>query len=263
MRSYRDLWLWLGGLFLALVPFPAAIAIASYAKLTNYSVLLNRWMLVSLAFFLAAFACFFGAIKGLRFPPWKKITFPDIKIHVYGAGFEVVERVITVPGASSNLVTKETLWLFMVRIVNMEAEQNASLTVRLYAKLVPGSFDDVLEMVCTPPDWSLSPDLGLNPIQMPFVLEPGNTVGGHLPYVMPPFLKFASPPSGHLELEDHVTGKRVLIPAQMGADAFDKRTMVPSSHGIPIPEERYRTLAWPPMPFEGVVRFFRNIFPPL
>src|SRR5208283_2086883 len=58
MRSYRDLWLWLGALFLALVPFPAAIAIAYYAKLTHYSVLLNRWMLVSLVFFLAAFGCF-------------------------------------------------------------------------------------------------------------------------------------------------------------------------------------------------------------
>jgi hypothetical protein len=261
MRSYRDLWLWLGALFLALVPFPAAIAIAYYAKLTNYSVLLNRWMLASLAFFLAAFVCFFGAIKGLRFPPWKKITFPDIKIDVYGAGFTVAQRVITIPGASSSLVTNETLQLFMVRIVNMEAEQNASLTVRLYAKLVPSSFGNVPEMVCTPPDWSLSPDLDLNPIQMPLVLEPGNAKGGHLPYVMPSYLKFASPPSGHLELDDHVTGKRVLIPAQMGA--FDKRTMVPSSYGIPISEERYRTLAWPPMPFEGVVRFFRNIFPPL
>ena len=71
MRSYRDLWLWLGGLFLVLLPFPAAIAIAYYAKLSNYSILMNRWMLVSLVFFLAAFACFFGAIKGLRFPRGK------------------------------------------------------------------------------------------------------------------------------------------------------------------------------------------------
>lgn len=89
MRSYRDLWLWLGGLFLALVPFPAAIGIASYAKLTNYSVLLNRWMLASLVLFFIAFGCFLGAIKGLRFPPWKKITFPDIKIDVYGTGSKV------------------------------------------------------------------------------------------------------------------------------------------------------------------------------
>ena len=128
MRSYRDLWLWLGGLFLALVPFPAAIAIASYAKLTNYSVLLNRWMFASLVLFFAAFGCFLGAIKGLRFPPWKKITFPDIKFDVYGAGFNVTQHVITIPGASSSLVTNETLQVFMGRIVNMEAEQNASLT---------------------------------------------------------------------------------------------------------------------------------------
>ena len=204
---------------------------------------------------------FLGAIKGLRFPPWKKIAFPDIKIHVYGAGFKVAERVITVPGASMDRVTREALQLFMVRIVNMEAEQNASLTVRFYAKLVPGSFSDAEEMVCPPPDWELSPTLNLKPIPMPYVLEPGNAVGGHLPYVMQSFLEFTSPASGHLELEEHITGKRVLIPAQMGE--FDKRTMVPSSHGIAIPKERYRTLAWPPMPFEGIARFFRHIFPPL
>jgi hypothetical protein len=83
MRSYRDLWLWLGGLFLVLVPFPAAIAIAYYLKLTSYSVLLNWWMLASLVFFLAAFGCFLGAIMDLRFPPWKKITFPDVRVHIY------------------------------------------------------------------------------------------------------------------------------------------------------------------------------------
>ena len=112
MRSYRDLWLWLGALFLALVPFPAAIAIAYYAKLTNYSVLVNRWMLASLVLFFAAFGCFWGAIKGLRFPPWKRITFPDVRVHIYGDGTLITDRVVTVRGASSDLVIPETLKVF-------------------------------------------------------------------------------------------------------------------------------------------------------
>jgi hypothetical protein len=123
MRSYRDFWLWLGGLFLVLLPFPAAIAIAYYAKLTNYSVLMNRWMLASLAFFLAAFACFFCAIKGTRMPPWKKIRFPNIKVDIYGEGFANTERVIMEPGASSEFIMMETLKRYMVRIINVEEEQ--------------------------------------------------------------------------------------------------------------------------------------------
>ena len=227
MRSYRDLWLWLGALFLALVPFPAAIAIAYYAKLTNYSVLTNRWMPLSLVFFLAAFGCFLGAIKGLRFPPWKKITFPDVKVNIYGERTLITDRVVTVRGANSGTATPETLKVFMARIVNMEGEQNASLTVRLYVELVPGSFGDAQEMICTPPDWELSPTSNLNPIQMPIGLAPGTAVGGDLPYVMTSYFDFASPFSAHLEIEDHVTGKRVRIPAHMGE--YGKGTMVPST----------------------------------
>lgn len=241
-----------------LLPFPAAIAIAYYAKLSNYSILMNRWMLVSLVFFLAAFACFFGAIKGLRFPPWKRIAFPDIKFHVYGGGFKVVERVVTNPGASSSLVIQETLQLFRVRIINVEAEQNASLTIRLYAKLKPGSFDDIPDTICTPPDWFLSPDLGLNPIEMPVVLEPGKAKGGHLVYVIAPYFEYASSP-GRLEIEDHVTGKRVRIPAQMGM--YDKETMIPSSGSIEIAEQPIVTPKWPPTPFEYIAGLFLDMFP--
>lgn len=223
-------------------------------------------------FFLAAFGCFLGAIRGLRFPPWRKITFPDIKIDVYGGGFEVTERVINMPGASSDIVTNEMIQLFMVRVVNMEAEQNASLTVRLYAKLAPGSFGYALEMICTPPDWKLSLALDQNQIQMPIGLEPGTAVGGYLPYVMTSYFSFANPFTGDLELEDHVTGKRVRIPANGGK--FDKRTMVPSSGGIRFSEARNVTQElpsipfrgspeWPPLPFSGIVRFFRQIFPSL
>ena len=96
-----------------MVPFPAAISIAYYAKLTNYPLVLNWWMLVSLMFFLAAFACFSCAIKGFRMPPWKKIEFPDIQVDLYGLGFMSIPRTIAVAGivpeASGVITTTESL----------------------------------------------------------------------------------------------------------------------------------------------------------
>src|SRR6202034_2358944 len=63
VRSYRELWLWLGGLFLTLFVFLAAVAIAYFLKQENYSLFLNGWMLGALICFLASYACFFGAIR--------------------------------------------------------------------------------------------------------------------------------------------------------------------------------------------------------
>ena len=48
------LWLWLGGLFLALFALLTAIAIASFVKDAHYSVLLNWWMLGALLAFLTS-----------------------------------------------------------------------------------------------------------------------------------------------------------------------------------------------------------------
>lgn len=73
-----------------------------------------------MVFFLAAFGCFLGAISGLRFPPWKKIGFPSIKFDIYGDGILKTDQVITIAGASGDLVIPETLKVFRVRIVNME-----------------------------------------------------------------------------------------------------------------------------------------------
>jgi len=100
--------------------------------------------------------------------------------------------VITIAGANGDLVIHETLKVFRVRIVKMEAEQDASLTPLLYVKLVPGSFGDALEMICTPPNWALPPTLDLTPIQIPIVLQPGTAVGGDLPCVLTKYLNFAS-----------------------------------------------------------------------
>jgi hypothetical protein len=208
----------------------AAIALAYFTKEQHFSLYTSWQMLAALAVFVLAFACFLGAIFRWPFPPWKKPGFPNVKVRIDGSGITNAERTIYTPGG--NILVKGTakLQVFKVRIVNLEDEQNANLTIRLFAKLGPGSFGDVLEAVCTPPDWQLSPTLNIAPIRMPIFLQPGSAIGGDLVYVMMGTYQYA-PVSGRLELEDHVTGKRVSIPAHMGS--FHKRAMVPS-HGLKV-----------------------------
>jgi hypothetical protein len=63
----------------------AAIAVAYFAKVKDCP-LNNPWMWAAGVAFIAAFTCFFGAIKRWPFPPWVKISFPNISLNVYGTG---------------------------------------------------------------------------------------------------------------------------------------------------------------------------------
>jgi hypothetical protein len=226
VRSYRELWLWLGGLFLALFPLLAAIAIAYFAKDKHYSLIWNGWMLGAIVSFLAAFTCFFGAIRGWPLPPLVKPEFPDIRVEIYGTGSMDTER-----EASTGLTVPADLRSFNVRFTNAEAERNASLTVLLYITLIPGSWGRVGEAACPPPDWALPPSLGLSPISMPFPLSPGEAAGGQLVYEVPAYYldKIAEPIKARLELWDHVTGKRVNVRAEIGS--HDRNQMTPSPGG--------------------------------
>jgi hypothetical protein len=69
-----------------------------------------------------------------------------------------------------------------VRITNLETEQNASLTISLFVRLVPGSRGQIGESIWTVPDWPLDPTFGLDQIEMPIILPPGVTKGGDLVY---------------------------------------------------------------------------------
>jgi hypothetical protein len=64
---------------------------------------------------------------------------------------------------------------------------------------------------------------------MPFELPPGSTLAGHLVYEIPRYYldKIAEPVDARLELWDHVTEKRMTVPAQIGS--YDKSRMIPSS----------------------------------
>ena len=224
MRSYRDLWLWLGGLFLTLFAFLTAVAIAYFVKEANYSLFLNGWMLGALLTFLAAFSCFYGAIKAWPFPPGAKPAFPSIEVEIFGAGSIDTQR-----EAGTGLAVPARLQTFSSRFANIGTDGTASLTVLLYVKLIPGSWGRVGEALCPPPDWTLTPSLSLTPINMPFELPPGSAIEGHLVYEIPGYYldKIGEPLSARLELWDHVTGKRMSMPAEIGST--DKSRMVPSS----------------------------------
>ena len=238
MRSYRELWLWLGGLFLTLFLFLAAVAIAYFAKGTHYSLFLNGWMLGAFICFIAAYACFFASLKGWAFPLAARPGFPDIEVEVYGTG-----SLDTQHESESGLPVPAHLRSFHARLKNAGASQEASLTALLYLKLVPGSWGRVGEAVCPPPDWPLPSSLGLTPIGMPLELPPGGAASGHLVYEVPGYYldKIAEPVSMRLELWDHLSGKRMTVPTEIGS--HDKHQMTPSSGGAELLGPEYQNQA--------------------
>lgn len=229
MRSYREFWLWLGGLCLTLFAFFTAVAIAFFAKGKNYSLLMNGWMLGALLAFLAAYASFFAAIKSWSVPQTARQAFPALEIEVFG-----ISSIDTQREADSGLAVAAQLRSLTVRLRNREAQQRASVTVQLYVKLVPGSWGRVGEALCPSPDWPLPPSLGLNPLRMPLDLAPGADVSGHLVYEIPGYYadKIAQPLRARLELWDHVTDRRMTVPAEIGS--HDKSRMVTSSGAAEI-----------------------------
>jgi hypothetical protein len=236
VRSYRWHWLWLGGLFLTLFAFLAAVAIAYFLKQPGNSLFGNGWMAGALVCFIAAFACLLGAVSGWSFPPVVKPEFPAVEVEIYGAGSLDTQR-----ESESGLPVPASLRSFNTRFTNTTAGQQARLTVLLYLKLVPGSWGRVGEAVCPPPDWPLPPSLGLNPISMPFDLPPGSTVSGHLVYEIPGYYldKIEQPLGARLELWDHLTDRRVSLPAEIGSHGRSR--MVPSHGGAEVLGPEYES----------------------
>lgn len=229
MRSYRELWIWLGGLFLTLFAFLTAVAISYFLKEPSYSLFRNPWMPLAILSFLIAFAAFFAATKSWAFPQVVKDGFPDITVDIVSAGSTDTER-----EASSGLDVPAHLRSFHARFANTEADRSANLSVTMYVKLVAGSWGRAGEAVCPPPSWTLPPSLGLSPMSMPFELAPGKDAGGQLVFEVPRYYqsKLANPLAARLEITDHITGRRVSIPAALGH--YDKTAMVASSGGAEI-----------------------------
>jgi hypothetical protein len=239
VRSHREFWLWLGGIFLTLFALFTAVAIAYFAKDKSYSLFLNGWMLVALLSLIAAHASFFGAIRSWPLPLSARPArpaFPALEIEIHGASTIDAQR-----EADSGLAVTARLRSFTVTLRSAEIEQRASVTVLLYVKLVPGSWGRVGEAVCPVPDWSLPPSLSLHPMPMPIDLPPGDRASGQLVYEIPGYYldKLAAPTSARLELWDHVTDQRMTVPAEIGG--HDRSTMVPSSGSAEILGPEYES----------------------
>ncbi|HWG60439.1 MAG TPA: hypothetical protein VG253_01885 [Streptosporangiaceae bacterium] len=237
MRSYRELWAWLGGLFLVVFAFLAAIAIAYFLKGPHSALFGNGWMLAAGISFLVAFTCFFGAVMNWPIRPWERPGFPAVTVEIFGTGSIDTER-----EASSGLDVPAHLRSFNVRLTNTGTAQAASLMVLLYVRLTPGSWGRAGEAVCPPPSWTLPPSLGLSPLAMPVGLAPGESVSGQLVYEVPRYYldKVAEPLNARLEIADEPSGTAMNIPAEMGL--YDRGAMTPAAGGAEILGPEYETL---------------------
>lgn len=232
MRSYRELWLWLGAAFLALFAAFIAIGLAYFTKEQCFSFYTSWEAWASVAAFILGFACFACAILGVAFPPWTKPKFPNISVEIYGAGTMGTQHSIPTGPGSNVMIVNAQLRAWRVRITNLETEQNASLTISLYVKLKPGSQGRVGETIWSVPDWPLDPNLGLDKIEMPLILPPGTTKGGYLVYEVSMFdyQGVAQPLRKRFSITDHVSGQRKDIVTDADLGNFGRDDMITPDH---------------------------------
>jgi hypothetical protein len=247
MRSYRELWLWLGAAFLALFAAFIAIGLAYFAKEQDFSFYTSWEAWASVAAFILGFACFACAILGIPFPPWAKPNFPNISVEIYGAADMATQRAIS-NGHGNDVMTVNThLRAWRVRITNLETEQNASLTISLFVKLVAGSRGRVGETIWTVPDWPLDSSLGLDKIDMPIILAPGTTVGGFLIYEISGYdsIKWhevAQPLRKRFAITDHISGQRKDVVTEADLGNFGRDNMITPNHrGFEVLGPEYET----------------------
>jgi hypothetical protein len=247
MRSYRELWLWLGAAFLALFAAFIAIGLAYFTKEQYFSFYTSWEAWASVAAFILGFACFACAILGVAFPPWAKPKFPNISVEIYGAADMTTHHMLPMGPDHTGMIVQTKLRAWHVRITNLETEQNASLTINLYVKLVPGSQGRVGESNWTVPDWPLDPDLGLDKIDMPIILTPGTTKGGHLVYEISGFdlakwQDVVQPLRKRFAITDHISGQQrdIVTEADLGNFGRDKM-ITPDHRGVEILGPEYES----------------------
>lgn len=242
MKSYRDLWLWLGAALLTASAGLLAIALAYFTKVQKYSLFTSWWMLAAVVVFLLAFACFLGAIKGVAFPPWEEPSFPKIKVDIYGAMQVSIPR--TAMGRS---VEPFLICFYSVRITSLEKEQNASLIIRPFFGLAPcpGPFSEAagshanLEQLIK--FHNLYPDnfIATNPLPETILLAPATSAAGDLIYMVVAFewMKLAEPRQVRLVIEDLVSGKAMEKVLEQDLTMFTTNDMSPAKPGIRMREQ--------------------------
>jgi hypothetical protein len=209
----RELWLWLGGAFLTLGTVLSGIALAYFTKEPHFALYTSWQMEGAGASFVAAFACFLGAIMGWRIR-LRRQQFPKIRVDVDGSG-TMATTYEPMPG----LVIPVRLMPFKVHFVSEETERSMSIKVaRLFARVKPGGPSPLWEHLFVAPRWTISPSLELRPLRFPVNLEPQASEGGDLVFEMwsPNLADLADPFDARIEIEDANTGKRASFPATLG-----------------------------------------------
>lgn len=246
MKSYRDLWLWLGAALLTAAAGLLAIALAYFTKVQKYPLFPNWWMSSASIIFVLAFACFYCAIKGVAFPPWEEPKFPKIKVDIYGASNIAVPR-----RANDKSVEPFFIWFYRIHIINLEKEQNASLIIRPYFRLATdgqGPFAETVGMYSHLEQLGLflSPSTGVshapNPLPETILLSPATSATGDLVYLVATFewQKLAQPTQVRLVIEDLVSGKVMEKVTDGAFNRFTTKDMSPAKPGVQMREQDQR-----------------------
>lgn len=228
MRSYRELWLWLGAAFLALFAAFIAIGLAYFTKEGNFSFYTSWEAWASVAVFALGFACFACAILGAPFPPWTKVRFPNFDIEISPPN----STKTSYKDFFTENEVKATLMYFHAKITNLDSEQNASFTIRLSFKSDNGEF------VAQGPNWFLESDprlhesnLRLHMIQMPIMLAPGTTVGGDLVFDVTKLPgKLNRPMEKCLKVDDHIAKRQGLINIKDAPGRYGRDKLIEPDH---------------------------------
>lgn len=242
MKSYRDLWLWLGAALLTASAGLLAITLAYFTKVQRYSLFTSWWMLAAAVVFLLAFACFLGAIKGVAFPPWEEPSFPKIKVDIHGAMHVSIPRI-----AMGKPVEPFLIWFYSARITSLEKEQNASLIIRPFFSLAPGpgpfaeaagSYANLDQLIKF---HNLYPDnfIANNPLPETILLSPATSATGDLIYMVATFewMKLAEPSQVRLVIEDLVSGKAMEKVLEQDLTVFTTKDMSPAKPAIRMREQ--------------------------
>jgi hypothetical protein len=243
VKSYRDLWLWLGAAFLTASAGLLAIALAYFTKIQKYSLFTSWWMLATVIIFLLAFISFYSAIKGIAFPPWEKPSFPKIKVIIYGASTSEIP--VTAEGKS---IAPFFIYYYRLHVINLEKEQNASLIFRLFFSLSPhsqGPFGETmasradLKQMEGFPGFAYSHTLAPNPLPETILLSPATSATGDLVYMVATFSwqKLAEPRQVRLVIEDLVSGKAMQKMTDATMAQFTTSDMSPATPGPRLLEQ--------------------------
>jgi hypothetical protein len=157
-------------------------------------------------------------------------VFPDLRIDITGWGTQVVERVVSVPGAANTLSEQVPLRLLYVSITSREPDRNSVLSFTLRYRGASGDLHD--EVIWPPPHWKVALESG-DVLRGPIGVSRENTIGGILAFAPSQFPVDESD-RGRLQVFDYISRTRVRFPTDMGSysrsnwEWIDHRRVLPA-----------------------------------